>query len=236
MFRRIEWACARLGGTVVACSASEEALVREHVRPRRVAMIENAVDVGSVLPRALRDDGLVRVGIVGRITYARNPPLFAALARRHASARTRFVWVGGGEEPDAQRLREEGVEVTGWQTRPAALAMMSKLDVYLHPSRWEGMPVALIEAQIAGLPAVATDVVGNRDVIREGETGFVRADIEGLSEALGRLIAEPNLRLRMGTRARELALRRFDLERMIDDYERLYAAARPRRTAAPPAR
>jgi glycosyltransferase involved in cell wall biosynthesis len=236
LFRRIEWACARLGGTVVACSASEEALVREHVRPRRVAMIENAVDVRSVLPRAPRDDGLVRVGIAGRITYARNPPLFAALARRHANDRTRFVWVGGGEEQDAQRLRDEGVEVTGWQARPAALAMMSKLDVYLHPSRWEGMPVALIEAQIAGLPAVATDVVGNRDVICEGETGFVRADVQGLSEALGRLIADRDLRLHMGTRARELALRRFDLERMIDDYERLYAAARPRRTTAPPAR
>ena len=220
---------------MVACSASEEALVREHLRPRRVAMIENAVDVESVVPREPRDDGLVRVGIVGRITYARNPPLFAALARRHAGAGTRFAWVGGGEEQDAGLLRDSGVEVTGWLSRPDALRAMSGLDVYLHPSRWEGMPIALIEAQVAGLPAVATDVVGNRDVIRDGETGFVRADVEGLSEALARLIADPALRARMGARARELALGRFALERMVDDYERLYASAAPRDARGAPA-
>ena len=236
LFRRIEWACARLGGTVVACSASEEALVREHLRPRRVALVENAVDVESVVPRADRDDGLVRIGIVGRITYARNPPLFAELARRHASGSTRFVWVGGGEADDARMLQEAGVEVTGWKSRPEALAEMSRLDIYLHPSRWEGMPIALIEAQIAGLPAVATDVVGNRDVIREGETGFVRADAAGLSEALARLIADPALRATMGLRARTLAMPRFNLERMVDDYERLYATAPPRRAAGTPAR
>jgi len=236
LFRRIEWACARLGGTVVACSASEEALVREHLRPRRVALVENAVDIESVIPRADRDDGLVRIGIVGRITYARNSALFAELARKHASSTTRFVWVGGGEAEDAGLLQEAGVAVTGWKSRPEALAEMSRLDIYLHPSRWEGMPIALIEAQIAGLPAVATDVVGNRDVIREGETGFVRADAPGLSEALARLIADPVLRSRMGARARELAVKRFDLERMIDDYERLYLAVPARRAASAPAR
>ena len=107
--------------------------------------------------------------------------------------------------PVAGLLQEAGVEVTGWKSRPEALAEMSRLDIYLHPSRWEGMPIALIEAQIAGLPAVATDVVGNRDVIREGETGFVRADAGGLSEALTRLIADPALRASMGSRARTLA-------------------------------
>jgi glycosyltransferase involved in cell wall biosynthesis len=236
LFRRIEWACARLGGTVVACSASEEALVREHLRPRGLALIENAVDIESVAPRVDRDDGLVRIGIVGRITYARNPPLFAELARRHASSTTRFLWVGGGEERDARMLRDAGVEVSGWQSRPDALAMMSRLDIYLHPSRWEGMPVALIEAQIAGLPAVATDVVGNRDVIREGETGFLRRDASGLSEALGRLIADPALRLRLGARARELATKRFALDRMIDEYERLYATAAMRAVGGASAR
>ncbi len=236
LFRRIEWACAKFGGTVVACSASEEALVREHLRPHRVALVENAVDVESVVPRIPRDDGLVRIGIVGRITYARNSALFAELARKHASSTTRFVWVGGGEADDARLLQEAGVAVTGWKSRPEALAQMSQLDIYLHPSRWEGMPIALIEAQIAGLPAVATDVVGNRDVIREGETGFVRADAAGLSEVLAQLIADPALRLRMGARARELAVKRFDLERMVDDYERLYATAPPRRAARAPAR
>lgn len=231
LFRMIEWAFSKLGGTVVACSASEEALVRDHIRPRRIALVENAVDTAFVPRHQERTDGLVRVGIAGRITHARNPTLFAELARRHAGPQTRFVWVGGGEEDDARRLAAAGVEVTGWKTRADALVEMSRLDVYLHPSLWEGMPIALIEAQTAGLPAVATDIIGNRDVIREGETGFLRADVAGLDEALGRLIADRGLRERMGASARARALARFDVGRMVDEYERLYASARPRRVS-----
>ena len=73
-------------------------------------------------------------------------------------------------------------------------------------------------------------------MIREGETGFVRVDAAGLSDVLARLIADPALRATLGSRARTLALPRFDLERMVDDYERLYAAAPPRRAARTPAR
>jgi glycosyltransferase involved in cell wall biosynthesis len=230
LYRTIERACARLGGMVVACSASEEALIREHIAPRRVALVENAVDTASVPTRRIRDDGLVRVGIAGRITHARNPGLFAELARRRAGATTHFVWIGGGDPTDARLLESAGVEVTGWKSRADALDAMSRLDIYLHPSLWEGMPIALIEAQTAGLPAVATDIVGNRDVIREGETGFLRRDAAGLDEALGALIADRDLRERMGARARECALPRFDLARMVDEWERLYAGA-PRRRA-----
>ena len=223
VFAAIEWMMARVGGTVVACSASERALVNERIRAPRVALVENAVDVDAVVPRVERQDGRVVVGIAGRITYARNTSLFAELARRHASPSVVFRWIGGGDDPAGDELRAAGVEVTGWMSRADALLQVASLDIYLHPSRWEGMPVALIESQVAGLPAVVTDVVGNRDVIQHRATGFIEADAEGLSRALERLIADRALRLGLGARAREHALARFNLGRMIDDYERLYA-------------
>jgi glycosyltransferase involved in cell wall biosynthesis len=136
----------------------------------------------------------------------------------------RFHWIGGGEPEGVAALEAAGVDVTGWLRRPDALAALSRMDVCLHATRWEGMPVALIEAQVAGLPAVTTDVVGNRDVVRHGETGFVASTPEGVADALSRLIADPSLRARLGRRAREVALVRFSLERLLDDYERLYAA------------
>lgn len=225
LFRRIEWCMARLGGTVVACSASEQAIVRQRITPRRVALVENAVDVDAIPPWQRRDDGAVRIGIAGRITYARNSELFGRLAREHSAANVRFRWIGGGDDADRKRLQACGVEVTGWMSQREALREMSTLDIYLHPSRWEGMPVALIEAQVAGLPAVATDVVGNRDVVVDGETGFVVRDEDAMSQALGRLISDGGLRRRLGERARALALQRFNLARMVDGHLRLYAAA-----------
>jgi glycosyltransferase involved in cell wall biosynthesis len=117
-------------------------------------------------------------------------------------------------------------------TRPEALERMRELDIYLHPSRWEGMPVALIEAQLAALPAVATDVIGNRDVIVSGETGFLGRTAEALSRSLQMLIDDRALRERMGRQARERALLRFTVERMVDEYERLYRTV-PRKRASP---
>jgi glycosyltransferase involved in cell wall biosynthesis len=225
MFEKIEWAMARLGGTVVACSASEMELVATRVRPHRIALVENAVDVCAIPARVERGDGRLRIGTAGRITYARNPPLFARLARSLAAAGADFVWIGGGEPEDTRALEEAGVRVTGWLPRTGALSALSELDVYVHPSRWEGMPIALIEAQICGLPAVARDVVGNRDVVRHGETGFLGRDHDEMAAQLARLIAEPDLRRTLGERAREVALDRFDLARVVDECLRLYAAA-----------
>src|SRR5690606_13255 len=75
-FQRIEWMMARLGGTVIACSASEEKLVRGRIRTAHVAMIENAVDVTAVPRHVERNDGIVRVGVAGRISHQRNSELF----------------------------------------------------------------------------------------------------------------------------------------------------------------
>jgi len=225
MYERIEWAMARLGGTIVACSQSELDLVRARIRPARAALVENAVNVNLVPPRQDRLDGRLRVGTVGRVTYSKNPPLYARLARHAASRGAEFVWIGGGEAPETQRLVEAGVRVTGWLPRAAVLAELAQLDVYLHPSLWEGMPIALIEAQVCGLPSVARDAVGNRDIIAHGETGYIGRNFDDLSLHLDRLLDDPALRTRLGARAREIGLARFNLPRVVDEYETLYTAA-----------
>lgn len=222
MYRAIEWMSARMGGTIVACSMSERELIEQHIRPRRLAMIENAVDVESVLPRLPRNDGHIDIGIVGRITYARNADLFADMARRFASTEVRFHWIGGGDGESRAVLTTAGVDVTGWMARADALAAMRGLDIYLHPSRWEGMPVALIEAQLCGLPAIATDVVGNRDVVIAGKTGFLCRSADDMASRLQSLIRDRDLRERMGLEARELAMPRFNLARMVVQTDSLY--------------
>lgn len=224
LYRIVERFAARLGGTVVACSQSELDIVRSDVRPQRSALVENAIDVDAVPARAARGDGRLRIGAAGRAIYHKNPERFAELATRFARDDIDFVWIGGGDEARVRTLAAANVRVTGWLARDEALRETSLLDIYVHPSRWEGMPIALIEAQVCGLPAVASDVVGNRDVVRHGITGFISRDANEMGNQLARLIDDSRLRDEMGERARTESLARFRLERLVDDFERVYAA------------
>jgi glycosyltransferase involved in cell wall biosynthesis len=232
LYEAIEWSMARLGGTIVACSASEYELVRAKIRPRRLVLIDNGIHVDLVPARTDRGDGIVRVGTTAIIKYQKNPLLFANLAQRAKASNVEFVWIGDGDPVQRDLLQRAGVKVTGWIPRVDVLAQMSRLDVYLYPSLWEGMPLALIEAQVCGVPAVVMDAVGNRDIVRNGETGFVGRTFDELSAQLDQLIRAPDLRLRMGTAAREIALKRFDIRRVIDEYEALYLGARASSGAA----
>lgn len=223
LYEKIEWAVAQLGGTVVACSSSELELVRTRIRPRRCSLVENAVNVGIVVPRTPRADGRLRVGVVARVAFHKNPPLFARLARGVAAPNVDFIWIGGGEAAGAAMLAEAGVRVTGWLPRKDVMREIAALDIYLHPTLWEGMPIALIEAQVCGLPAVVRDAPGNRDVVVHGETGYVGRDYDELAAHLARLLGDATLRARMGARAREIGLARFNLPRAVDELELLYS-------------
>jgi len=117
----------------------------------------------------------------------------------------------------AALLEAAGVDVTGWQERDKALDRLADLDVYVQTSLWEGMPIAVIEAQVAGIPAVVTDVVGNRDVVEDGVTGFVVANPREMYERVAQLSKDPDLRYKMGAEARRRARIRFSLDRMVGD-------------------
>jgi len=93
---------------------------------------------------------------------------------------------------------------------------MAAMDVVVLASYAEGIPRVLMEAAAMGRPAVGTDVRGTREVITDGETGYLvpSRDASALAEAISRLAAEPALRRRMGRAARRRAVAHFD--------ERLY--------------
>jgi glycosyltransferase involved in cell wall biosynthesis len=235
-FRVFERVGARLGGTVVACSASELEQVQARIRPRRATVVENAVDTAAVRPRRARADATCRIGTLGRIGPQKDPAAFAALAEELAGPGVSFTWIGGGDSEAGVTLERAGVTVTGWVARERALEHLAELDVYVQTSRWEGMPLAVIEAQVAGLPAVVTDVAGNRDVVVDGATGFVIDSRPEMAERILQLVADPEMRRRMGAEARRQALARFSVDRMIRELVAAYGLSRepdiPRPAAA----
>ena len=229
LYHRFERIASRFGGTIVACSESELKAAKS-VTPNAL-LIHNAIDVESI-DRLINSSpltnkiqkGRVTIGTVGRITPARAPVLFAKIAREVTSARPgliRLLWIGGGE--NIEDLADSPVEVTGWLPREKALQRLSQeIDVYLHTSLWEGMPIAILEAMALSKPVVATKVVGNRDVVVHGETGSLCSSFEELTTSLLQLSDEPNLREEMGRAGRARVEAEFSLPAFIKRLSALY--------------
>jgi len=159
-------------------------------------------------------------------TLLRAAPLIAA--RRPAAA---FVIIGGGElEGALMTLAKElgvadRVHFVGW--RDDVSRAVKGASVFVHASRLgEGMPNAVLEAMMAGLPVVATDVGGTREAVVEGETGYLVPvrDPAAVADRVVRLLSDPERARAMGAmglaRAREI----FSVEAMVARYEQLYRA------------
>lgn len=106
---------------------------------------------------------------LGRISYQKNPEMFNEIAG--LVPEVSFLWIGDGDMREV--LTETNISVTGWKTSEEALSLAQAGDVFILPSRWEGLPISLLEAMYMKKPCLVSDVVGNRDVIRHERTGFI---------------------------------------------------------------
>ncbi len=99
------------------------------------------------------------------------------------------------------------------------------MDILVHPSRREGLARALPQAGLAGIPAIAYDIDGNREGIQHKITGMILPpfDVNKLSEAIRTLLKDESLRRRMGQAGREFAMGRFDAKVMVQALDRLYS-------------
>jgi glycosyltransferase involved in cell wall biosynthesis len=181
----------------------------------------------------LTHDGLA-VGSCGRLTYARNPDAWVLLAQRLTDSRNglKCLWIGGGEDEPRIRTQLENmnltarVALTGWVASEQARERLRSLDLFVHYSRWDALPNAVLEAMAAGLPVVASNNSGNRDAVVDGVTGFIVKNEVELLERCQSLIDDKALRLKLGAAGRERVRREFSRDRMISELSRLYTAER----------
>ncbi len=216
--------------------------VGERVRDDLLAAGIARLDQYTVIPPGVapagpldRESARVRLGLpfgvpvvlfVGRLTVIKRPDrLIEAMSyvlARHPDAVLAVAGEGGLLEETRRRAEPLGsaVRFLGWQPDIADLYVAA--DCVVLTSDSEGMPVTLIEAAMAGVPGVTTDVGSAREVVVDGVTGLVVAsDASAVADGLLRLF-DVELRDRMGAAARARAEAEFGTRRLIADHEALY--------------
>ncbi len=208
----LERMASQWNATPVACGTGEGELLAK-LTQRRAFVLENPVDDAffSVSDAARQGRTVVTVG---RISRQKAPERFAEMARRVLALHpdVRFVWVGDGDPHGRAQLEAAGCEVTGWVDKPGVLDHLARADVYLQTSRWEGMPLSVIQAMAAGLPCIVTDVVGNRDAVEHGVSGYVVASEVHMAEHTVALLDDETARRTLGKASRLTAKNRFSAE------------------------
>ncbi len=210
----------------------------------KLAVIENGVDLAGVdrAPATPRDEVPVPDGVPFLLTVARlhaQKGLDVLLQAASLLRKRPFRWVvaGEGRERDAllseaRRLHvDDVVRLPGF--RADAIGLMKACDVFVLPSRWEGLPIVLLEAMAAGRPVIATRVGGNTDLVVDGETGLLvpPEDPAALAAAIERLLADPALSARIAARGQAMVRERYSVERMVRSHEELYDSLRNPRMA-----
>jgi len=212
---------------------------REKTPERKLTVILNGVDCDyfdrSAVPHASRDAfGLpadkVLVTTVGNLRRQKGHDflLDVLAARRDELAGVHCAWAGRGSlrEPLEQKAAQLGLvgTITFLGHVDDVRALLACTDILVMPSREEGMPRCVLEAMAMGVPCVATDVGGTAEVIVDGESGLVAdfGDVQGFGGHLVRLVGDEALRRTLGDAARRRVVGRFGMERIAQQYLKLF--------------
>ncbi|MDD5521699.1 MAG: glycosyltransferase [Kiritimatiellae bacterium] len=223
-------------------SLAHEGVIRE-----QVIYIPNGVEksVPGKLPGETRRElGIPEksrvIGAVGRLHPSKgHKDLIAVFARLAEEMPDIYLLLVGDGELRLELEEQAGICNFGNRIlfagcRPDIADLLSIMDVFVHPSHWEGMPNALMEAMAAGRPIVASGIDGIKALIVDGETGLLvnPGDNEELVSQLRRLLIDRDLASNLGRNAAQSVKERFGLERMIIAYDDVYKTLLRRKTVS----
>lgn len=181
----------------------------------------------------------LRVGIVGELSEVKGQADFvraAAIVAEKFQGTVEFLCAGEDKShTGAYRANVESlIAELGLSERVRLLgrlkdsdALIASLDILVSASRSEAFGMTMVEAMACGVPVVATATEGTKEIVNDGTTGLIVpiGDVSALSAAIVSLLEDEDRRLALGAHSRDWARARFDLERMIEMTERVYAEA-----------
>lgn len=179
------------------------------------------------------ESGDVVIGSVTRFSAIKDPLnlVEAFIDTRRGADSTKLVMIGDGDllGKARQRLLDEGLQGASWLpgSREDIPEQLRNMDVFVLGSFREGISNTVLEAMASGLPVIASDTGGNRELVRDGVNGVLvpPGDAKSLSNAILAYVQDADLRARHGSASRDRVMSRFSIGRMIDEYRSLYENA-----------
>ncbi len=236
----LRWAFRASRATVAVSLATKRQLDADlGLSADRIQVIHNGIPVrpGNAAPvreeLGLRPDELLIVAVGNLDERKGHAVLLEALHRLEVEG-LQQAWrlvIAGGRGGDRRPMLESFAAEHGLAGRLHILShrddvpdLLAAADIFAMPSLWEGLPLALLEAMLAGKAIVASETSGIPEAIEDGTHGLLvpPGDQAALATALGRLLTEPALRRRLGEEARSRGQAEFTIGAMVDSYERLY--------------
>lgn len=247
LFKLIEKRLAKISTGIIAISPIQrhELSHDHHICPAdKIEVINLGFDLGPfqenlqnkrIKTRETFDlaDDEVAVAIVGRLAPIKNHQLFLDVVEKLASQgiQATYFIVGDGMEKamietrvaSIQKQYKVKINLTSWITDIATFN--AGMDIICLTSNNEGTPVSLIEAQACNIPVISTDVGGVRDIVLDGETGFIvpKNDIDSFAEKLKILITSKEIREKMSQNGWNYVRDKFHYTTLVKNMEAYYA-------------
>jgi glycosyltransferase involved in cell wall biosynthesis len=221
-FLRVIW---RNAAAVVANSRGLRQLATAFDSRFEIPIIPNGIDLDSYKTTG-RDWTFPRLLSAGRIVHQKGLDL--AMRALGGLKEMDWEWRIAGDGPQVPMLQtlanelgiRDRVFFLGWQSREQLLKCYQEANIFLFPSRHEGMPNALLEAMASGLPVVASCIAGNEELVIDGDTGYLvpSENIESLQVALRKVLMDSGLREQMGTASRQRVEANYSWESTAQQY------------------
>lgn len=247
LFKGIERRLAKKSNAIIAISDKQrEELVHEHKisKPEKTKVVNLGFDLDPFNEKRQRlretkrrELGLsdeVAIALIGRFAPIKNHEMFFDVVEEilaKTNKKVKFFVVGDGTEREyieertekINRTNAETVVLTSWIKDIGSFN--AAMDIVCMTSFNEGTPVSLIEAQAANIPVISTDVGGVRDVVIDGETGFIvpSKDVSAFSEKLLKLIEDEKKRLEMSQNGWTFVKDKFHYKTLVKNMEQIYA-------------
>jgi glycosyltransferase involved in cell wall biosynthesis len=202
--------------TIVACGDSEYEISKKIGTSR---LVRNGIDINAVNENfSIHKNTKLTVGIMARITAARNPKLFNEIALKFPDFN--FVWIGDGELRHV--ITAPNIRITGWiLDRKTVLKELDNIDIYMQISLWEGLPIAVLEAMALQKPVIATNIIGNKDAVLHDKTGFLFDEISELDQYF-EILKDPATRTTFGENALIRCHDLFDKDKNLKELLAIY--------------